>query len=324
MKLITLTVGIFSFFLAAAPSASGSYLSRQETAAGTFVTITIEDTKNGDEILEGTFSLIRKLEKLFSSFDEESEISRLNRQKKTALSQETLLLLKKSFFISGISEGAFDITCKPITELYRTAEKRNRPPTEKEIEDVLIHVGWEKVKIKGNTAEIPEKSMIDLGGIAKGYIVDMAITRLKDRGVKNGMVNAGGDIYAFGKNPGGKDWQIGIRNPFRKNGIIRKISVRDFAVATSGDYERYFSIKNKKYGHIVNPATGRSVQDFPVSVTVTAPDCAIADGLATAFFVLGAKKSIRIADKIDGVEVFIIDANRITYESKNFSKFTLP
>ena len=97
MKLITLTVGIFSFFLAAAPSASGSYLSRQETAAGTFVTITIEDTKNGDEILEGTFSLIRKLEKLFSSFDEESEISRLNRQKKTALHRRLFYCSKNLF-----------------------------------------------------------------------------------------------------------------------------------------------------------------------------------------------------------------------------------
>ena len=304
--------------------ATDSYISRQEIGAGTFIRITIQKGEKSAEIFNEAFSKIKEMEKIFSVYDSESEISCLNRQKKLKVSNELLFLLKKSLYISSITKGAFDVTCKPLTDLYKRAKKRNYPPSDDEIQDVLKHIGWQNIRIENNYVEIPEHSEIDFGGIAKGYIVDKTVNFLKEKGIKNGMVNAGGEIFAFGNNPHGKNWQIGIRDPFSNNGIIKKIRVKNFGVATSGNYENFFSIRGKKYGHIINPVTGRTVQDFPVSVTVIAPDCTTADALATAFFVLGGEKSLTIADSIEGIDVFIIDGNRKIYESKNFSHLVLP
>lgn len=303
-----------------APVLEGAYISRQEPAMGTFVTITIEQAEDSQSVLDDAFAKIRALEKRFSVFERESEISRLNRIKKLKVSEETLELIKKSIHVSSITGGAFDITCKPLSDLYRHAEERNVPPSDIELLEALERTGWQRIKISGSCVEIPGKMEIDPGGIAKGYIVDKTVQFLKDSGVENGMVNAGGDIYAFGRNPKGKKWQIGINDPFKKGAIRRIIEMSGFAVATSGDYERYFYIKNKKYGHIINPVTGKSVQDFPVSVTVSASDCAAADGLATAFFVLGAEKSVRLADKMEGVGAFIIDGDKRVYMSRDFLK----
>lgn len=291
---------------------------------GTFIGIKIEADENGAAILDDAFAAIRKMEKAFSVFEKGSEISRLNRLKKMQVSDETLRLIKKSNHISLITKGAFDITCKPLTDLYREAEKRNSPPSGKEIKAVLQRTGWQKIIIKGNCVELPAGGEIDPGGIAKGYIVDRTADFLKAKGVKNAVVNAGGDIYAFGKNEQGKKWRIGIRDPFDKDSLRGVVEVSGFALATSGDYERHFTIKKKKYGHIINPATGISVQNSPAGVTVSAPDCATADALATAFFVLGATKSIRIADTLEGVEVFIIGGDKKIHKSKKFSTISFP
>ncbi|MCM8762703.1 MAG: FAD:protein FMN transferase, partial [Candidatus Omnitrophica bacterium] len=225
---------------------------------------------------------------------------------------------------SKITGGVFDITVLPLINLYREAEKKRVPPSDEDIRKILQYTGYEKIKIKDNIIQIPEKAEIDTGGIAKGYIVDNTTKFLKKNGVQNGLVNAGGDIYCFGRNPEGGKWKIGIRDPFNKEKTIKTIYISDCGVATSGDYERYLYIKGKKYGHIINPLTGKTVQDFPVSVTVIAPDTTTADAFATAFFVMGVEKSINLVNKLEEVSLFIIDGNGKLYESENFSKFTLP
>lgn len=299
-----------------------SYVSREEPALGTFVSITIEKTQDCEAILNGAFKKIRELETIFSVHNPESELSRLNSLKKTGVSGQLLYLIQKSLHISEITGGAFDITVLPLIHLYKQAEKEGVPPSESQIKEALAYVGWTKIEINGTTVRIPGE--LDMGGIAKGYIVDKTAEFLREKGVKNGLVNAGGDIYCFGKSPGGGKWRIGIQDPFQKNSIIETLNISGFAAATSGDYERYLSIKGKKYGHIINPATGKTVQDFPAGITVIAPDTATADGLATAFFVFGVAKSIEISDRMDNVDVFIIDGNGKTYQSRNFALFTLP
>jgi len=303
---------------------TSTFVSREEPALGTFVSITVEKSSNSEKILDGAFSLIRQLEKRFSVYIPDSELSQLNIQKKIKASDDLKYVIEKSIYISRLTGGAFDITVLPLIKIYREAEKRGMAPSDNEIRDIMQYTGYEKIKIKGNMIEIPDKTELDTGGIAKGYIVDRTAEFLKRQGMIGGLVNAGGDIYCFGENPEGRKWRIGIRDPFHKGRIIKTLYVSNCGVATSGDYERYLYIKGKKYGHIINPLTGRTVQDFPVSVTVIAPDATTADGLATAFFVLGAEKGLALADKLKDVGLFVIDGTGKSYESKNFSKFTLP
>lgn len=297
------------------------FVNETRIALGTFFQVKIEKRKNSAEVIDEAFKKIKKLENKLSIFKPDSEISRINKYGKSAVSPETIEVIKKSIKISEITDGAFDITCKPLIDLYKKCGKEKRIPDEKEIKKVLRKVNWKNVKIKGKEIILKKGMQIDPGGIAKGYIVDKVVEFLKSKGIKSGLVNAGGDIYCWGKNPYGEKWIIGIRNPFEKEKIIGKICITEKSVATSGDYEQYVKIKGRKFSHIVNPKTGKTVQNFPVSVTVIASDCATADGLATGFFVLGEKKSLQIANKIKGVDVFIIDENKRIFKSKNFPLF---
>lgn len=317
---------IFTFLILLAgcfKANSNGYISREEFGLGTFITITIEKSPYSETILNHAFDLIKKLEKKFSVFIPENEVSKLNKEKKIKASRELKDVVEKSIYISRKTGGAFDITVLPLIKLYREAEKKGIPPSQKEIEDVLKYTGYQKIKVKGNTIQIPDKTEIDTGGISKGYIVDRVVKYLKGQGIHSGLVNAGGDIYCFGKNPEGGKWRIGVRDPFNKNRILKTIYISEAGIATSGDYERYVYIKGKKYGHIINPLTGKTVQDFPVSVTVIAPDTTTADGFATAFFVLGVGKSLKIAEEMN-LGVFIVDGNGKIYESTKFSQFTIP
>ena len=147
---------------------------------------------------------------------------------------------------------------------------------------------------------------ITLGGIAKGYAVDQAIAALRQRGIKRAIVDAGGDLYALGRPPKRNFWEIGIQNPRKKGGLMGTIKVRDEAVVTSGQYERFFILGGKRYGQILNPRTGEPVMEGTLSVTVLAKDTMTADGLATAIFVLGPKKGLDLAEHLKGVEAIIV------------------
>ncbi|MGC8976243.1 MAG: FAD:protein FMN transferase [Candidatus Ratteibacteria bacterium] len=309
---------IFLFFYCVSFSKSVKFIEKTELLLDTIFTIKIENVKNGEEILDEAFKLVKKFENKLSIFNQESEISKLNRYKKLEVSPEITELIKKSIYISEISDGAFDITCKPIIDLYRKKSKENKLPSDKEIKDTLKKVGWRKIKINGNKIILLSGSEIDLGGIAKGFIVDKVYEFLKSRGIKNGIINGGGDMYCWGKNPDGKKWKIGIENPFQEEKIIGIFEITNMGIATSGNYKRYLRIKNKKIGHIVNPKTGLPIDEIPVSVTVIAPDCTVADGLATGIFVLGLEKGLDLVNKLENIECLIIDKNGKIYKSKNF------
>ncbi|HOL22041.1 MAG TPA: FAD:protein FMN transferase [bacterium] len=324
MKKYLLTLSILLTGCFASGKSSIPYVSREEPAMGTFVSITMEKSPNYEKILDGAFSIIKKLEKKFSVYIPDSEISRLNREKKIEASSDIIHVIKKSIEVSKITGGAFDITILPLINLYRESEKTGAPPSEEKIRMILQCIGYEKIRVKDNIIQIPKKTEIDTGGIAKGYMVDSTANFLKKNGINSGLVNAGGDIYCFGKNPEGGKWKIGIRDPFHKEKTVKTLYLNNCGVATSGDYERYLYIKGKKYGHIINPLTGKTVQDFPVAVTVIAPDATTADAFATAFFVLGIEKSINLVNKLEGISVFIINGDGKFYESRNFSKFTIP
>jgi len=296
------------------------FLKSTQIIMGTTVEISIYPPD--EKALEEAFNEIKKVDTLMSIYKEDSEISSLNRQGEMEVSLETLEVIKKALEVSGITRGAFDITCKPLINLWKKAKKEMKVPGEEEINKALSLVGYEKIILKGNLVSFKEKGMqIDLGGIAKGYAVDKAIEVLKKKGIKRALVNAGGDLYALGESPERGKWQIGIQDPRDQDKIFSVIKLKDKGVATSGDYRRYFTIEGKRYSHIVNPKTGQTVKDVPMSVTIIAPEATTADALATGVFVLGPEKGIELINTLPEIEGMIISDGMKVKTSRGWKQF---
>ena len=206
------------------------------------------------------------------------------------MSQETVEVIERAQEVSKLSGGGFDITVAPLVQLWRKARERGMPPEMEEVKENLNLVNFRNLKIHyGGKVSLRKKGMnIDLGGIAKGYAVDRAFELLKGLGYRNLVVNAGGDLRVGGSKPEGP-WSIGIQHPRDPEKIMARISVSDTAVATSGDYEKFFIHQGKRYHHILNPKNGFPAEGCQ-SVTVLHKEGITADALATAIFVLGPKK----------------------------------
>jgi thiamine biosynthesis lipoprotein len=255
---------------------------------GTYVEV-ISDNK---EAIDLAFSEIKRIESLLSKYNPQSEISLLNKQAKAKVSPETFFIINKAKEFYEATQGAFDITVGALLKVWGFDTHNYRRPMQEEIAETLKLVGLDKVVLDEENRIVEFKKIgmiIDLGAIAKGYAVDCAIKRLKEKKIRNALINAGGDIYCLGEKFN-RPWQVGIKDPYKK--IIRKvIKLKDKAVATSGDYENYFLEDNKIYSHIFNPKTGFPVDSKISSITIVADDCLTADALATALFVLGIEKS---------------------------------
>ena len=225
-------------------------------------------------------------------------------------------MVRESLKYYRLSEGAFDITVGPVVSIWKEkigeAENKTRGltlPTESQIKKAVSLVGSDKISLDDNTSSIifAQSGMsIDLGAIAKGYAVDKAVRRLKELGVRSALVNAGGNVYCLGKK-GSRKWRIGVRHPRKGAEIAYYLDLENQGAATSGDYEQFFILDKKRYSHIINPKTGRPVDNNISSVTIIAPDAATSDGLSTTVFVLGKEKGLTLTGKIDGVEVKILE-----------------
>ncbi len=190
---------------------------------------------------------------------------------------------------------------------YGGKQGRKRSPSAEEVKEKLGLVNFKNIEVdKEGKVFLKKKGMaIDLGGIAKGYAVDRAFDVLRSLGHKNLIVNAGGDLRVGGtKN--NEPWSIGIQNPRESQKILAKISVSDMAVATSGDYEKFFIYQDKRYHHIFNPKDGYPTEECQ-SVTIVCKNTMTADALATAVFVLGPEKGYALCQKLNGVQCLIVD-----------------
>jgi len=276
---------------------------------GTVVEIKVvgKDQAKAKEAIEEAFGEIEKVNSLMSTYIEESEVSLLNREGMARVSGQTLEVIEEALRMSSLSKGAFDITVRPLINLWRKARKEKKLPSREEIEGALSLVGFKGIEIEEDVVRLKSAGMeIDLGGIAKGYAVDKAIEALKDAGIENALVNAGGDIYALGLRSSKKPWTIGIQHPREKNKILATVKVTNKAVTTSGDYERYFTLDGVRYSHIISPKTGYPVSEVPMSVSIIAQNCTLADALATACFVLGPDEGTKLIESLPQVEGMII------------------
>lgn len=315
----------FILFVYPLPSHSANLHKYHQVSMGTVIEITLvsEDGEAAKKATLQAFQEIKRIEQLMSPWIETSDVSRLNRSAGkdwAKVSPETLEVIQRSQKISGLSEGAFDITIAPLTQLWRKARERGAPPSSEEVKKILDLVSYRNLLIQSDgKAFLKKKGMaIDLGGIAKGYAVDRAFKTLTSLGYKNLIVNAGGDLRAGGlKN--NQLWSIGIQNPRSPEKVMATISVSDIAVATSGDYEKFFFHQGKRYHHILNPKTG-----FPVdgcqSVTILSKDGITSDGLATAVFVLGPEKGYTLCQELQGVECLVVDRKGGTLMTSGFKE----
>ncbi len=205
-------------------------------------------------------------------------------------SPEVLELFRTAYQIHQLSGGGFDITVAPLSELWGFRSGKYVIPSQDRIQRCLEHTGMDKIEIKNETLIIPEKMTLDWGGIAKGWGIDLAYRECKRMNIPAGFINAGGDLYCWGRNPEQRNWQIGVTHP-RKKGFLGILSISNAGAATTGDYQRYFSSGGKRYHHIFNPSTGRPARGKQ-SVTVIGPSTVICDGLSTALFISGEPEKI--------------------------------
>jgi FAD:protein FMN transferase len=251
-----------------------------------------------------------RLDSIFSLYNQNSEINQINRLGKGKLSQDFKNLLTRALEVSEKSNGAFDITVLPLIQFWRSYFKSEKVPDSLELKRQLKLVDYRKIKIQNDSIYLPDSVKIDLGGIAVGYSIDRAVEILKREGIKTGLIDAGGDIMGFGD----RKWKVAVKNP-RKDELVRTFTIQNQGIATSGDYEKFFTKNGIRYHHIMSPKTG-----YPAwvcsSVTVIGPDAITADAYSTTIFVLGVKDGLALAEKMDGVEVFII-----TDESGNLQQY---
>jgi len=258
--------------------------------------------------LRGAEQALRGVEAKMSSWMEASELSLFNQApagQACKLSETTLGLLRLSAQLAVKTDGTFDVTCRPILQIWRAARKSKRLPTDLQIAAATGKCGWDKIELHSDSASKKvDGASVDLGGIAKGFGIDQAVAALESSGLSGGMVNVGGDVRCFGRRAGGGKWRIGVRSPFDGSPTFAIIKLSAGAVCTSGNYERFFEIDSKRYSHIVDPRTGRPVDRAP-SVTVVAPTATAADAWATALSVLGAA-GLELIDKSSGMEAMLV------------------
>jgi len=212
-------------------------------------------------------------------------------------------LFRKSRQAYEDSEGAFDITVKPLSRLWGFLHNSNYVPTAAQVQEALKHVGLTRVRDEGTRLVLESGMGLDWGGIAKGQAVDLAVRAVKARGFSRGFINAGGNLYCWGKNPDGGPWKIGVKHP-RRAGLMGVLSLEDMGAATSGDYQRYFESGGVRYHHIFDPKTGYPARGKQ-SVTIIGPEAVICDALSTALFV--SLKPDAILKKYRGYGAIIVD-----------------
>ncbi|OHB97301.1 MAG: hypothetical protein A2Z58_02770 [Planctomycetes bacterium RIFCSPHIGHO2_12_42_15] len=290
---------------------------------GTFAEVSIysSDEKTAGKAIEGALDEMERMDRIMSNYKNDSELSKVN--KKAAKSPvpcnaELLDVIEQSQYYSELSGGAFDITVSPIVALWGFFSEKGHVPPDKEIERLLPAVSYKNIVIdRGNNPKKPGtvflknmKTQIDLGAIGKGYAVDKALEIIRKCGIDNGCINLGGNIYVLGTPFGKNAWKIGVQHPRDGNEILGYLELENEATATSGDYERFFEFKGKRYSHIINPQTGRPVSGT-IATTIVAPTGTAVDALSTIVFVLGHEKGMELIKKIPNADAMI------AYEDKD-------
>ncbi len=297
-------------------------ISKTRLAMGTVVSMTLIHTSRdkAEKAMDLAFDEIDRLTGLMSRFDNATAVALLNREGYLKdLPPEVAQVVDRSLQYHKVSRGAFDITVKPVVDLFKKSFEGEaaKGPSEKALNEALQLVDAGNVTLTGRSVSFKKPGMgITLDGIAKGYIVDRASQILSNHGIKNHLINAGGDIRTRGEKAEKKPWTVAIQDPQKKKNYPDIIHMRDGAVATSGDYEIYYD-REKMFHHIVIPQTGLS-PELNASVSVLADTAMDADALSTSVFVMAPEKGIRFINTMAQCECLIIAKEGNLLKSKGW------
>jgi FAD:protein FMN transferase len=287
------------------------------------LTVVAEDEAFAKSCIEKAVNEIQRIEELLSTYKSSSETSRINEYagiQPVKVSDEIFQLIKRSIKISHLTQGAFDITYGSIDKrLWNFDCTMTELPDPVTAQEMTRLINFRNIVLdeKESTVFLKEKGMrIGFGGIGKGYAAEMAKKVLLQLGIDNGIVNASGDLTVWGSQPNGNPWTVGIAHPDLTEKAFAMMELKDSAVATSGNYEKFVIINGKKYSHTIDPKTGMPVRGIK-SVTIFSPNAEICDALATPVTIMGIQPSLHMVNQLNGVECVIIDDDNKLYTSSN-------
>jgi len=287
------------------------------------ISVVTDDKKWADECIQDAIEEIRRIERLLTTFDESSQANLVNKNAglvPVKVDKEVFDLIQRSKRISEITQGAFDISYGSIDRrLWNFDPTMTSLPDRQAAKKLVRLINYRNIILdeKKSTVFLKEEGMrIGFGGIGKGYAAEMAKILLQRKGIESGIVNAAGDLTAWGYQPDGSPWTIGVADPNASRHAFSYLQITNTSVATSGNYEKYVMINGKKYSHTIDPKTGLPVTGIK-SVTIICPNAEIADAMATPVMIMGIRVGLDLINQVKGIECIIVDDHDTIHTSKN-------
>ncbi|MFC6095910.1 FAD:protein FMN transferase [Flavobacterium qiangtangense] len=286
------------------------------------VTVVAQDTIKANEFIDLAVAEVKRIENQISDWIPTTPISQVNKNagiQSVKVDDEVFQLVQRAIKVSELTSGAFDISYASMDKIWKFDGSMKAMPTAEAIAKSVERIGYKKIILneKDKTIFLKDVGMkLGLGGIGQGYIADKVKTLLISKGCTSGIVNVSGDINAWGKQPDGKPWSVGIVNPMNKNKAFATFPLEDSSVETSGNYEKFVMFNGIRYSHIIDPRTGYPATGI-VSVSVFAKQTEIADALATGIFVLGVDVGLDLVNQLKGIGCIIVDDKGVVHSSKN-------
>ncbi len=288
-----------------------------------FTAISTDSILAKNAILQG-IQEVKRIEKLISSWDPNSQTSSINAKAgltPVKVDKELFQLISRSKKVSALTEGAFDISYAALDNIWKFDGTQKTLPNRSVIRQSVSKIDYKKIKLNKEASSVflSEVGMkIGFGAIGKGYAANRAKLVMQDAGIKNGVVNAGGDLITWGNQASGKSWRIGIANPKNIDKVMSWLDISNMAVVTSGNYEKFIIIEDQRYSHIIDPRTGYPSKGIK-SVTIICPDAEVADALATSVFILGKDTGMELINQLNSIEALIITEENVLISSNNLS-----
>ncbi len=289
------------------------------------VVVVASDSATANLRIDEVVAEFQRIEDLISEWNPNSEISAINRNagiQPIRVSKEVFDFIERSLVISEITDGAFDLSWASLRNLWKFDGSPQQMPTESEVKESVQFIGYQNIQLDKaqQTVFLKEKGMkLGTGGNGQGFGVDKSIELLKKKGVKGALVNASGDIYAYGKQADGTAWKVGVSNPLDKTKVFALLDLEEMALTTAGNYEKFIEYKGEKYSHIIDPRTGYPALGVQ-SVSVYSKSAELSDALDTALFILGPQNALYLVEQIPEVECVIVDKNNKIFYSHGIKK----
>jgi thiamine biosynthesis lipoprotein len=287
------------------------------------ITVVADDIEYAHYCIDEAVAEISRIEGLLTTFNEGSQTAAINRLagvEPVRVDREVFDLIARSIRISELTQGAFDISYGSVDKRFWNFDTSMvQLPDKRTAKEAVRLIDYRNIILDPDDCSVflKEKGMrIGFGGIGKGYAAERGKAVLKGLGIKSGIVNASGDLCAWGYQPDGKPWTVGIADPNHKHRAFSRMDITDMAVATSGSYEKYVMIGGKRYSHTIDPKTGYPISGIK-SVTVVCPNAELADAMATPISIMGIGPGLHLINQMKGIACIIIDDEDRLYTTKN-------